>query len=137
MISGQLDDMITALEALGDYRVLRRLRPPEPISEAPAGTRRALLADVETTGLDPDINEIIQLAMVPFFYTADDEIVGVGKPFNALRQPASPIPAEVTQITGIDDAMVAGRSIDPAEVAAFVGNNPNDRAQRLVRPQIP
>lgn len=123
MASGHTDDMISALEALGDYRVLRRLRPPEPIPEAPAGTRRALLADVETTGLDPNIDEIIELAMVPFFYTADDEIVGVGEPFNALRQPASTIPAEVTKITGIDDAMVAGRSIDPAEVAAFAGGN--------------
>jgi DNA polymerase-3 subunit epsilon len=123
MISGHPDEIIAALEAQGDFRVLRRLRPPEPIFEAPAGTRRALLVDVETTGLNPIADEIIELAMVPFYYNADGAIVGVGEAFNALRQPASPIPAEVTKITGIDDAMVAGRSIDPAQVAAFVGGN--------------
>ena len=123
MTSPTPDEMVTALEAQGDFRVLRRLRPSEPLQEAPAGTRRALLVDVETTGLDPDKDEIIELAMVPFFYSADDEIVGIGDAFSALRQPALPIPAEVTKLTGIDDSMVGGKSIDPADVTAFASNN--------------
>jgi DNA polymerase-3 subunit epsilon len=36
-----------------------------------------------------------------------------------LRQPPDPIPPEITTITRIDDAMVAGHAIDPAEVTAF------------------
>jgi DNA polymerase-3 subunit epsilon len=123
MNSARPDAMIAELEAHGDYRVLRRLRPPEPMREAPAGTRRAVLADVETTGLDCEKDEIIELAMVPFFYTLAGEIVGVGTPFDGLRQPAAPIPGEVTRLTGIDDAMVEGKSIDPAQVAAFAGNS--------------
>jgi len=115
--------MVAALEAQGDFRVLRRLQPTEPMREVPAGARRALLVDVETTGLNPDKDEIIELAMVPFFYSGDDEIVGIGEAFSALRQPARSIPAEVTKLTGIDDAMVEGKSIDPADVAAFAGGN--------------
>lgn len=115
------NELIATLEANGDYRVLRRLRPAEPMREAPTGTRRAILADVETTGLDCERDEIIELAMVPFFYTLAGEIVGVGAPFDGLRQPAAPIPAEVTRLTGIDDAMVAGRFIDFAQVASFAG----------------
>jgi DNA polymerase-3 subunit epsilon len=114
-------ELIAALEASGDYKVLRRLRQAEHMSRAPAGTRRAVLADVETTGLDCDRDEIIELAMVPFFYTPKGEIVGVGAPFDGLRQPAVPISAEVTKLTGINDAMVAGKSINPAQVAAFAG----------------
>ncbi|WP_424139741.1 3'-5' exonuclease [Roseomonas chloroacetimidivorans] len=117
------EEMIAALEAQGGFRVLRRLQPTEPMGKVPAGARRALFVDVETTGLDPAKDEIIELAMVPFFYSADDEIVGIGDPFSALRQPARPIPAEVTKLTGIDDAMVAGKSIDPTSVAAFAGGN--------------
>ena len=117
------DEMIAALEAQGDFRVLRRLRPTAPMLEAPADTRRALLLDVETTGLDPGTDEIIELAMVPFFYSVDGEIVGIGDAFSSLRQPTLSIPAEVTKITGIDDAMVEGKSIDPVDVAAFAGAN--------------
>lgn len=117
------NEMITALEAEGDFRVLRRLQPSEPMKVVPHGLRRAVLVDVETTGLDANRDEIIELAMVPFFYSMNDEIVGVGEAFSALRQPTSPIPAEVTKLTGIDDAMVAGKAIDSAEVAAFAGDN--------------
>lgn len=38
----------------------------------------------------------------------------------ALNQPTSPIPPEITKITGLTDAMVAGHAIDPKEVAAFI-----------------
>lgn len=114
---------MAALEAQGEFRVLRRLRPTESMREAPAGTRRALLADVETTGLDPNRDEIIELAMVPFYYSADDEVVGIGEAFTAVRQPTSPIPTDVIKLTGIDNDMVAGKVIDPTVVAAFAGSS--------------
>ena len=64
-------------------------------------------------------DEIIELAMVPFTYGLDGEIYSLGEPFQQLRQPSKSIPPEVTAITGIDDAMVAGRVIDPDEVRHF------------------
>ena len=82
-------------------------------------TRRGLFVDVETTGLDPIQDEIIELAMVPFEYGLDGQIYSVGEPFHRLRQPSKPIPSEITALTGITDAMVAGATIDPIEVAAF------------------
>jgi DNA polymerase-3 subunit epsilon len=119
--SADLEAMIATLEASGDYRVLRRLIPRAPI-EPPPGlpTRQGLFVDTETTGLDPARDEIIELAMVPFTYGLDGNIYAVGEPFQQLREPSKPIPPEVTAITGIDDAMVAGKRIDPADVTHFV-----------------
>ena len=114
-----LEALRAELERTGEYRVLRKLRTPVAINP-PALARTGLFIDVETTGLDPARHEIIELAMVPFFYLPDGDIVGVGEPFSGLTQPASSIPPAITALTGIDDAMVAGQAIDPDAVAAFV-----------------
>ena len=113
--------MVAALEASGQYRVLRKLVAREPVA-APVGEklRLGLFVDVETTGLDPRADEIIELAMVPFRYGLDGVVYEVLEPFHGYRQPSKPIPAEITALTGIDDAMVAGKTIDPEAVAAFV-----------------
>ena len=114
--------MVAALEATGDYRVLRRLRTRTIITPLPdcVKTWLGIMLDTETTGLDPARDEIIELAMVPFTYGRDGTIFEVREPFQRLREPSRPIPAEVTALTGIDDAMVSGHTIDPAEVTAFV-----------------
>ncbi|MES2035206.1 MAG: 3'-5' exonuclease [Pseudomonadota bacterium] len=114
----ELEAMRAELEESGEYRVLRKLSPPGTVALS-ADTKMGLFVDVETTGLDPARHEIIELAMVPFYYRPDGEITGVGEPFSRLRQPSEPIPPEITALTGIDDAMVAGQVIDPDEVAAF------------------
>jgi len=112
--------MAAALEASGHYRVLRKLQPRTRFSEPDGSrTRLGLFVDVETTGLESSRDEIIELAMVPFTYALDGRIFEVGEPFHRLRQPADSIPPEITAVTGITDEMVAGKSIDPTEVAAF------------------
>ena len=119
--AADLDALAARLEATGTYRVLRKL-VPRPTINAPVGVkvRQGLFVDTETTGLDPARDEIIELAMVPFTYGLDGQVYAVGKPFQQLREPSKPIPAEITAITGIDDAMVAGNRIDPEEVAHTV-----------------
>lgn len=115
-----LEGLAAALVASGQYRVLRRLAPHAPQEAAPGEkVRRGLFVDVETTGLDSARDEIIELAMVPFTYTTTGRVLTVEPAFQALREPSRPIPPEVTALTGIDDATVAGRSITPEEVASF------------------
>lgn len=105
------------LEASGDYRVLRRLQPRQPIADIETSdARQALYVDVETTGLDTRHDEIIELAMIPFWYGAAGEILGVGEPFQSFNEPSRSISAEVQALTGITDAMVAGHRIDEQRV---------------------
>lgn len=116
----ELEAMADVLAASGQYRIQRRLRP-RPKLDVPVGIelKQALFVDVETTGLDHQSDEIIELAMVPFTYGPDGQIYEVKEPFQRFNQPLKPISAEITRLTGITDEMVAGHVINSAEVEAF------------------
>jgi DNA polymerase-3 subunit epsilon len=109
-----------------EWRLLRRLRVPDRFNDPQGGTlKRALVVDVETTGLSTENDDVIQLAMLPFDYEVESgRILKVHKTsaFDGLREPAVPISEEAALITGITDEMVAGKSIDDAAVAAIVAN---------------
>jgi DNA polymerase-3 subunit epsilon len=122
MEPGEHERMAGILEASGRYRILRRLEPPSAYHQPDGSpTRRAVFLDVETTGLDPLVDEIFELGMVAFDFTADGRIFSVHEPFERFRDPGRPIPAEVVALTGITDEMVAGTSLDPVEIEAFLG----------------
>jgi len=113
------EDLARTLDETGDYRVLRRLKPQQHVN-APDGTetKLAIFLDLETTGLDPERDEIIELAMVPFRYSNDGRIFEVQEAFDELREPSSgTIPEEITRITGITDEMVRGKTINSERVA--------------------
>jgi DNA polymerase-3 subunit epsilon len=116
-----LEAMARQLEASGRYRLLRRFETCAlaPIANA-ALLKDGLYVDTETTGTDAARDEVIELAMVPFKYDAEGRICAVGEAFVALREPKVPISEEITRITGITNDMVAGQSIDPNDVAAFI-----------------
>lgn len=110
-------------EALGAHQLAIRnmidervLGDPDPVRLE--GARRAIILDTETTGKEPDACEITEIAMVEMFFD-DKGLVGFGEVFHQLNEPKEPIPAEVTEITGITNEMVKGHKIDSAAVAAF------------------
>ncbi len=105
-----------------DYRVLRRLVERPVLASLPDGAKKAVVLDVEATGADPARDEIIELGMVSFAYAPDGEILGLLGTYSCFSQPSAPITAEITALTGIDDAMVQGMSIDSADVEAFVSD---------------
>lgn len=120
-----LEPLARRLERTGAYRVLRRLEPriDDPFPEIP-DTKLALYLDVETTGLDPTIDEIIELAVVPLRYADSGDIATVGRPISQFRQPSRPISSKITALTGIDDDRVAGHSIDEALLSPLLALRP-------------
>ena len=111
------------LEATGNYKILRRLSPQQPIATpAGCGGKIGIIVDLETTGLDANKDEIIEVAMVKFGYSNSDQVTGVTGIFQAFNQPTAPIPAEIVALTGITDAMVTGHKIDAAALEGFVAD---------------
>ncbi len=60
--------------------------------------------DLETTGFDPILNEIIEIGALKY---KNNELVAE---FNVLVKPQESIPSVITNITGIDDLMVKDAS---------------------------
>jgi DNA polymerase-3 subunit epsilon len=122
--AGDLARMAELLDKSGDYRILRRLVPRDVFASIPAKQqiKVGVVLDVETTGLDAKMDEVIELGMVKFAYGPDGRVARVIDTFGSLNQPGDPIPAEITAFTGITNDMVAGKRIDAAAVATFVAD---------------
>ncbi|MFZ3481673.1 3'-5' exonuclease [Sphingomonas sp. 3-13AW] len=119
---GEIEQAARLLDAHPDYRVLRRLTERPLLTRMPLGAKKAVVLDVEATGIDISKDEILELGMVSFAYSPEGEILGVLGVCSWFNEPSSPITAEITKLTGITDEMVRGATIDPAEVEEFAGD---------------
>ena len=117
-----LELMARQLEAQGDFRVLRRLKPQLDWPGLPSGAvTRVVVLDTETTGLDQGKECIIELAMLRVdIDNATGLPVGEVQVYDGLEDPGKPIPPEVVALTGIHDADVQGQSLDEARVAELL-----------------
>jgi len=98
-----------------DIRILRRVSSLDDFPLSPRGDgpiRRIAILDTETTGTDVMNDEIIDIAVVVIEVDEAGEIVGIASAGQALRDPHMPIPAHITQLTGITDEEVRGKTID-------------------------
>lgn len=126
LVAGKADAAIAALEGTGSIRVLKRF----DLAEGATGVgndveaRVGIAVDVETTGLDPKRDQIIELAMRRFMFDADGRITRLGRGYGWLEDPGFPLPAEIVRITGIHDAELAGRRIDEAMAEALLSSAP-------------
>ncbi|MGH1591334.1 3'-5' exonuclease [Methylobacterium phyllosphaerae] len=122
-MSDPLDSITGVLESTGEYRVLRRLQPLADRPDTPdEPTFVGLVVDVETTGTDFAADEVIELGILKFEYGASGRIYRVLDALNQLHEPTKPIPPEITRLTGISDADVAGKRIDDGTVARIAAD---------------
>ena len=118
-----MDECIKKLEASGDYRIIHRFVPVLRYNEDNDSEKLiGIFLDTETTGLDPETDAIIELAMVPFEFDSMGNIYRVLPAYNSFQDPGRPIPAIATAITGITDEMVSGQAIDLEQVATMLSD---------------
>lgn len=98
----------------GDVRVLHPLRLAEgPTGDAPSrGPHVGIAVDVETTGLDPDKGSVIELALRRFRYDQAGVVTDIDRAYEWREDPGEPLSAEITRLTGLTDADLAGCEID-------------------------
>ena len=115
------EKLVDELAATGDYKIIKRFEPVESYNTTSNEELKiGVYLDTETTGMDADEDEIIELALVPFEFDKEGNIYHLLPAYNAFRDPGLPIPEIITQITGITDEMVKGQSIDLAEVSKLL-----------------
>ena len=68
--------------------------------------------DLETTGLDPRTDEIIEIGVLIVSFTNEDGFTKIDFTNNQLQQPNEPISEEITRITGITNEDVKDKAID-------------------------
>ncbi|WP_141440115.1 3'-5' exonuclease [Vreelandella titanicae] len=115
-----------------DYRLLQRI----PITRSgtsfpielnpPVGDERLfVVVDVETTGLNPSADKIIELGLVRgTFSPSEERITSILEAHSRFEDPGIPIPKLITDITGITDQDVAGKHIDDAWLAMMIQGDP-------------
>ena len=84
---------------------------------------RGLYLDCETTGTDPEYDDMIELAMLPFTYTPEGCIVHVlHHEARAWRiDPGRALPPEIVALTGLTDEMVRGQRLDVEAANGLIG----------------
>lgn len=80
--------------------------PVPACDEEPWEERRYVALDVETTGLNAELEKIVEIALVRFFFDREGALSEEDR-FSTLINPGIPIPAQASRIHGITEADVA------------------------------
>ncbi len=76
--------------------------------------------DVETTGLSPHGDEIVELALVLFSYD-EEGITGLVDSYCGLREPGGPISRGAQRVHGLSKADLAGERLDTQRIQTLLG----------------
>lgn len=118
-----------ALERPDDFLVIEHLVLQEGMTGVGDANDRSpasgvgVVVDVETMGLDIEQDPIIELGLRRFRYDSNGVITKIDRAYLWREDPGRPIPPEITKITGLADADVAGQAIDVEAVLRLISSS--------------
>lgn len=74
-----------------------------------------VILDLETTGVDPEKDQIVEVGIIEFLVSRDANgalQAELATCYSGLEDPGRPLPSEVANLTGLTDKVLAGRKID-------------------------
>jgi len=112
-----LNQCAQRLNESDDFQVLRKLKATMHFHKnAPDSVHKVCIIDTETTGLDTDVCEIIELGYQIVEFDSHGNFYKVLAARNYLNEPKGVISAEVTKVTGLTLKEVKGHTIPWNEV---------------------
>ena len=110
--NNSFQESINTLSKSPNHKILSRV--PENITQkSPTGKIFKLaIIDLETTGLNPKLDEVIEIGILITSFTNEDGLIKINDKINYLNEPKNPISDEITKITGITNEDVKGQKID-------------------------
>lgn len=131
------EDMIIAATAASKDEIAIRILLPAArlehfiVSKQPVEPLlNVAVIDVETTGTDPLVDQVIDLGYVILQVDAEGDIVDILAVRAALADPGTPLPERISRLTGLTDNDLRGKAIDLdlveddfAQVDVFVAHN--------------
>lgn len=119
-LASVLLEELNSLNLADKYRVLEKYQKPLLYNQDNGCPKKlGLFVDVETTGLNYKNDRVIEIALVLFEYSEDGLIYRIVDEYNEFQDPYMPISEEISNLTGITDEQVEGKSIDLELVMSY------------------
>ena len=104
-------------------RILHSVRRREEWPRtAPDGqrARRICVLDTETTGLDVDRHQVIEICAAMVLVNEAGRVIGIQSIGTGLQDPGHPLSREIAELTGLDDIDLADQGIDRERLTEFI-----------------
>ena len=89
--------------------------------EKPREPRKVVIIDTETTGINPDKDELLSISLVECTYDAYNlRLVSVDKITEEFREPSCDIPEKITALTGLSREKLQGRKFNDYKILEAV-----------------
>ncbi len=107
-------NIIETIENNSNFKLLKKV--PETFTAHPINDNEAnfiaAIIDLETMGLNSNKDEIIEIGIIWLYFNKSNGLLSIKETYNSLQEPSSPIPEEITKITGITNEDVKDQTID-------------------------